>query len=129
MLAHPHRQVEQPRHRLGELRQLVEMRGEQGAAAVDVVEPLDAGLRDRQAVVGRRAAADLVEDDEAALGRLVEDRRRLDHLDHEGRAPAREIVGRADAREQPVDDADTRRLAGTKEPICASAAISAFCRR
>ena len=84
----------------------MEMRGEQGAAAIDVVEPLDAGLGDGEAVVGRRAAADLVEDDEAALARLVEDRRRLDHFDHEGRAPAREIVGRADAAEQSVDDAD-----------------------
>ena len=108
MLAHPHRQVEQPRQRLGELRQFVEMRGEQRARAVDVVEMLDAGVGDREAVEGRRAAADLVEDDERALGRLVEDRRRLDHLDHEGRAAAREIVGRADAREQPVDDADMR---------------------
>ena len=40
--------------------------------------------------------------------RLIEDRGGLDHLDHERRAPARQIVGRADAREQPVDDADVR---------------------
>ena len=52
---------------VGEPRQLVKMGGEQGAAAVDVVEPLDAGLGDGEAVVGRRAAPDLVEDDEAAL--------------------------------------------------------------
>ena len=46
--------------------------------------------------------------------RLVQDRRRLDHLDHEGRAPAREVVGGADAREQPVDDAEMR-VAGRHE--------------
>ena len=38
--------------------------------------------------------------------RLVQDRRRLDHLDHEGRAAARQIVGGADAAEQAIDDAD-----------------------
>src|SRR5438874_195297 len=35
---------------------------------------------------------------------LIEDRRGLHHLDHEGRASAREIVGRPNAREQPVDN-------------------------
>jgi hypothetical protein len=42
----------------------------------------------------------------SARSGLVEDRGGLDHLDHEGRASARQIVGGADAREQPVDDAD-----------------------
>ena len=75
------------------------------------------------------AAADLVEDHQRARGRLVEDRGGLHHLDHEGRAAARQIVGGADPGEQPVDDADMRLLAGTKEPICASTTISAFWRR
>ena len=70
------------------------------------VQVLDAGLGDREAVEGRRAAADLVEDDERARRRLIEDRRRLDHLDHEGRAAAGEVVGGADAGKEPVDDAD-----------------------
>ena len=30
----------------------------------------------------------------------------LHHLDHEGRAPAGQVVGGADAGEQPIDDAD-----------------------
>ena len=81
-------------------------------------------------VEGRGAAADLVEHDEGARARLIEDRGRLDHLDHEGRAAAGEIVGRADAAEQTVDDADMRALlAGTNEPDCASTTISAFWRR
>ena len=61
---------------------------------------------DRQPVEGRGAAADLVEHDEGPLGRLIEDRGGLDHLDHEGRAAAGEIVGGADAAEQAIDDAD-----------------------
>ncbi len=84
----------------------MKVRGEQGAAAVLLVQVLDRRPGDRQAVEGRGAAADLVEDDQAAFARLVEDRRGLDHLDHEGRAAAGQIVGRADAAEQPVDDAD-----------------------
>ncbi len=45
-----------------------------------------------------------------ALAGLVQDRRGLHHLDHEGRAAAREIVGGADAAEQAIDHADPRRL-------------------
>ena len=42
------------------------------------------------------------------VGRLVEDGRRLHHLDHEGGAAGGQIVARADAAEQAVDDADMR---------------------
>ena len=74
----------------------------------------------REAVEGRGAAADFVEDDEAALGRVVADVRRLVHLDHEGRLPAREIVARADAGEDAIDEADLRaRRRAPSEPICA----------
>ena len=73
-----------------------------------LVQMLDHRPGDRQPVERRGAAPDLVENDERAPRRLIEDRGGLDHLDHEGRAAAGEIVGRADAREQPVDDADMR---------------------
>ena len=46
----------------------------------------------------------------SARRRLVEDGGGFDHLDHEGRPAARQIVGRADAREQLVHDADHRAL-------------------
>ena len=82
------------------------MRGEQRAAAIAVVQMLDRGPGDGQAVEGCGAATDLVENDQSALARLIEDRRRFHHLDHEGRASARYVVGGADAREQPVDHAD-----------------------
>ena len=71
-----------------------------------LVQMLDRRPGDRQAVEGRGAAPDLVEDDQRAFAGLIEDRGGLHHLDHEGRASAGEIVGRADAREQAVDDAD-----------------------
>ena len=61
--------------------------------------------------------------------RLVEDRRRLHHLDHEGRTAAREIVGRADAAEQASTMPICADSAGTNAPICARIAISAFWRR
>ena len=94
----------------------MEVGREQGAAAVLLVQMLDRRPGDRQAVEGRGAAADLVENDEGARGRLIEDRGGLDHLHHEGGAAAREIVGRADPREQAVDDADPRRFRRHEAP-------------
>ncbi len=91
---------------LRQRRQLVIVRGEEGARAVRLVQVLDRRPGDGEAVEGRGAAADLVEDDQRALGRLVQDGGGLDHLDHEGRSSPREIVGGADAAEQAVDDAD-----------------------
>ena len=45
-------------------------------------------------------------------------------------SPPREVVGRADAGEEAVDDADlARAAAGTKLPICASSVMSATWRR
>ena len=127
---HPHGGIEQARQLAGERGQLVVMRREQRAATVHLVQVLDRRPGDREPVEGRGAAPDLVEDDERARAGLVEDRGGLDHLDHEGRAAAREIIGCADAREQPIDDADARHSrAGTKLPIWARIAISAFWRR
>ena len=57
------------------------------------LEELEDG--EREAVEGRRAAADLVHQDERVLGRCVDDRRRLGHLDHEGRLRVGEVVGGA----------------------------------
>ena len=86
------------------------MRREERAAAIDVVQMLDRGPGDREAVEGRGAAADLVEDDQRPRPAWLRIAAGLDHLDHEGRAAARQIVGGADAAEQPVDDADMRAL-------------------
>ena len=45
------------------------------------------------------------------------------------RAPARQVVGRADPAEQPIHHADVALSAGTGSPAWASTTISAFCRR
>src|SRR5438034_572573 len=104
----PHRRVEQARQLRGKPGQLVKMRDEQRAAAVLFVQMLDRRPGDRQPVEGRGAATDLVENDQRARPRLIEDRGGLDHFHHEGGAAAGEIVGGADPGEQPVDDADAR---------------------
>ena len=108
-LAHVHGDVGDAVQAPGERGQLVVVGGKQHARPRDIVQELDRRPGDRQAVEGRGAAADLVEDDERALARLIEDGRRLHHLDHERRAPARQIVGGADAAEQAIDRADGRR--------------------
>ena len=65
----------------------------------------------RDAVVGAGAAADLVEDHQAARRRVVEDVRRLGHLHHERALAAAQLVAGADAREDAVGQADRRLLA------------------
>jgi hypothetical protein len=105
------------------------MGGEEAAAAVDVMNRLDDRPGDGEPVIGGGAAPDLVEDHEAALGRLRQDRGGLDHLDHEGRSPAREIVRRADPAEQRSTRPSLADVAGTKLPAWARIAIKAFWRR
>ena len=104
----PHGGVEHPRQLCRQRGQFVIMRGKQRAAAVVLMQMFDRGPGDRQAVERRGAAPDLVEDDERAFAGLVQDCRGLDHLHHEGGTATRQIVRRADAREQAVDDADPR---------------------
>ena len=89
----------QPRQFRGERGEFVVVRCEQRSAAIVLMQMLDRRPRDRQAVEGRGPAPDLIEDHQRALAGLVEDRGGLYHLDHEGRAPARQIIRRADARE------------------------------
>ena len=57
--------------------------------------------------------------DQAARGRVVQDVRRLGHLDHERALAAGQFVARADAGEDAVGQPDRRPAAGTKLPICA----------
>ena len=90
------------------------MRGEEGPALHLIVHRLDHCPGDREAVVSRGAAADLIEDDEALRRGLREDRGGLDHLDHEGGAAARQIVRSADAAEQAIDDPEPGAGGGDK---------------
>ena len=77
--------------------------GAQGGVVVDV---LDHRPGDGDAVVGAGAAADLVQDEQAAGGGVVQDVGGLDHLDHEGGLPGVDLVLGADAGEDAVDEAD-----------------------
>ena len=82
------------------------MGGEKRARLDFVVQKFRHAPGDREPVEGRGAAADFVEDDEAALGGVVHDIGGLVHLDHEGRLAAREVVVRADPREDAIDETD-----------------------
>ena len=65
------------------------MRGEQSATLIGVVQMLRRRPGDGEAVEGGGAAPDLIQDHEGAFAGLPQDGGGLDHLRHEGRAPAR----------------------------------------
>ena len=114
----------QPSISAGERGQLEIVRREQRQAAVLLRELVRDRPREREAVEGRGAAADLVDQHQALRRRAVQDRRRLGHLDHERRAPAGEIVGGADARVDRVERADARRARRHERAAVARAARS-----
>src|SRR3546814_12228335 len=62
----------------------------------------------RKPVIGRRAAPDFIQNDEAPLGCLTENRGGFDHFDHEGGASPRQIVRRTHTAEQTIDEAEPR---------------------
>lgn len=113
-LFYRHREIAEAGEVFFELGQLLVMRREEraGAAFGVAVEVLDHGPGDGQAVVGRGAAADLVQDDQGAIGGVVEDVGGLVHLDHEGRVAAGEVVAGADAGEDAVHEADAAGFGG-----------------
>ena len=96
----------------GEFGQFEVMRREQRERVVRRRERHRARPCEGQTVVGRGAAANLVHQHEARRGRVVQDVRRLAHLDHEGRVTAGEIVASANTREDTVDRADARAVCG-----------------
>ena len=82
----------------GEEGELVVVGGEEGAGADAVVEVLDGGPGEGEAVVGGGAAAHLVQEHQRPGGGCVEDRGGFGHLDHEGGAAAGDVVGLAPMR-------------------------------
>ena len=103
---HPHGVRPQSWQPVGELRKFVEMCGENGTAANGLVQGFQDGPGDGEAVERCGAAADFVDHDEGARAGLVQDGGGLGHFDHECGTAAREVVGGADAGEQPIYDAD-----------------------
>ena len=93
-----------------EPRHLEVVGGEERERPVALQELPRDGPGEGESVEGRSAAPDLVHQHQAPFGRVVEDIGRFGHLDHEGRAPAREVVGRTDAREDLIDRPEARRF-------------------
>src|SRR5262249_24486457 len=84
------------------------VRRENRFAPESIVQMLAHRPGDRDAVVRRRAAADLVQQHETPLRRRMENRARLGHLYHERRLPANQVVACTHAGEYAIDDPDAR---------------------
>ena len=93
-------------------RQAVVVRGEEAEAADVRRDVVQDRLRDRYAVVTRSAAAQLVEDDEAARRGFGQDLLRLRQLDHERRLAGEDVVLGAEARHDAVDGREAGAGAG-----------------
>ena len=73
-----------------------------------IVQILHDRLCQRDAVVGGGAAPQLIHEDEAVGGDVVEDDRRLGHLNHKRTLTARDVVRRPHAGEDSIHDAEVR---------------------
>ena len=109
-----HHKIAHARELFGKLGQLVIVGGEQGLGATPGVNVLHHAPGQRETVVGGGAAADFVEHDEAAGGSGIQDDGRFGHLHHEGGAAARQVIGRADAGEDAVEDWQAGRVGGNE---------------
>src|SRR5258708_1595018 len=85
-------------------RELVEVGGEERLAAEpgSIMDVLDHSLSDADAVVGAGAATDLIDDQQAPVGGVIQDIGGLDHLHHEGRDAAGDGAVGADAGDERV---------------------------
>ena len=83
---------------------------EQRVGPVVPGQPLGDRARQRQTVVSGGPAADLVEQYQRAIGRVMQDLGGLAHLDHERRLAGGQVVAGADAREHAIQRADGRRI-------------------
>ena len=114
--AHGDVEIRYPFSFRGELGQLVVMGREERPRPDFVVEEFGYAPSDGKSIESGRAAANLVEDHEAALARVVNDVRGLVHLDHEGRLAARKIVARSDSGKNTVHQADLRARGRNETP-------------
>jgi len=127
-LAHGDVEILKARQSLGELGQLVIVRGEQGFRANGVVQVLDDTPREAQAVEGARAAPDFVQHDEAARVAL------LRMFAVSVISTMKVLCPRAKSSLAPmrVKMRSTRSMrasaAGTNDPVCARSVMSATCR-
>ena len=111
-----HIDVVHARQQVGELSKFMVVRRKQGARADAVMQILDHRPRQAHAVVGAGPPPYLVEDDQAAVGRVVQNVGDLLHLHQECAAPCGNVVGGADSGEDTVDEPDARGGGGDKRP-------------
>ncbi len=97
-----HVEIADSRQRFLQLRQFMVMRGEQRPGSNGIMNVLDDGPRQARAIVGARAAANLVKNNQTAIGGRVENSSRFDHLDHEGTLATREFVAGSDSGENAI---------------------------
>ena len=105
-----HRGIRNPGQLARQSRHLVIMGGKQRPTPVHVVQMLQRRPGNRQPVIGRRPPPDLIQDHQRPVIRLIEDRRRFHHLDHEGRPAPCQIIRRPDPAEQLADQPQSGRL-------------------
>ena len=84
----------------------MEMRRKKRPALIDMVQMMQTREADRNARLWRGPATNLVHDHERAWRCLLQNLGGFEHLDHEGRLVGEEVVGGADAAEDPIDEAD-----------------------
>ena len=87
---------------VGEFGEFVIVGGEEGAGASVLLEMLDDGPGDGEAVEGGGAAADFVEEDEAGRGGVIEDGGDFTHFHEKSGTATGEIIAGADAGENAV---------------------------
>ena len=85
-----------------------------GAKKAPVADVFDDRPGNAHAVVGRGAAADLIQDQEAFGGRIAENVGDLVHLDHEGALTAPQVIRGAHAGKDPVCDTQAGLVGGDK---------------
>src|SRR5207247_2742738 len=90
------------------------VRGEECARSTTLVvmQVFYNGASNGEAIIGAGAPSYLVEDYQAARCSVVQDIGCLDHLNHEGTLPRCQVVLRAYAREDAINQADAGRLCG-----------------
>ena len=115
-LTNLHRMAGQPFKVLTKGGEFMIMRREQRTAAIHGMEMFQRRPGNGKPVIGRRAAADLVEDHKRAIGGAIQNGGGLDHFNHEGGPAARQVIGSADAAEKPVDDTDGGAVGRHEQP-------------
>lgn len=96
------------------VREFVVVRCEQRPASDMLQDIVEGRVRNAHAGMQRGSTTNLVHDDERARRRLLEDRGRLDHFEHERASVAEQVVARAYAGEDTVDDPERHALGGHK---------------